>query len=88
MVKVDGGLHGVGGPGMSGGASYVAIRPEEEKGGASWLGQKGEVAQERRGKGASRLGGERGQVPAGLGQSKRLKPCWADAENKKNELGY
>jgi hypothetical protein len=30
----------------------LGIRPEEEEGGASWLGQKGEVAQERRGRGS------------------------------------
>jgi hypothetical protein len=53
---------------MSGGGGCVAVRPEEEKGGAGWQGQKGEVAQEGRGKGAGRPGGEGGQASAGLGQ--------------------
>jgi hypothetical protein len=41
------------------------------------------VAQERRGKGAGRPRGEGGQSSTGPGQSKRLKPCWVGAENKK-----
>jgi hypothetical protein len=82
-VKVAGGLHGVDSAEMSGGGGFVAVRPKEEKRGASWLSRKGEVAQEGRGKGAGQPGGEGGQASAGLGQSKRLKPCWADAENKK-----
>jgi hypothetical protein len=38
VVKVVGGLHSVDSAGMSGSGGCVAIRPEEEKGGAGWLG--------------------------------------------------
>jgi hypothetical protein len=50
VVKVARVLHGVSGVGMSGGGGCEAVRSNDEKGGAGWLGWKGEVAQERRGR--------------------------------------
>jgi hypothetical protein len=66
-VKVAGGLHDVDGARMRGDGGCVAIRPEEEEGGTGWLGQKGEAAQDRRGRRAG-LEGKEAMAPAGLGQ--------------------